>query len=80
MILWKDFLLDDVCGPILVSCEGGGGSRSIMDDANVEISIQETRQEHRPARMVGTSGLESTLMGMEALPSTQSSTQPGGSA
>ena len=52
MIFWKDFVLDDIFGPLLVVSEPDGtGSLSIRNDA---IAIQETRQEQMPARMVGT--------------------------
>ena len=52
MIFWKDFVFDDVFGPMLVVSEPDGtGSLSIRNDA---IAIQETRQEQMPARMVGT--------------------------
>jgi hypothetical protein len=69
VILWKDFILDDVVGPILdvdfddekeilTSCRRKRiGSPSVMEDANG--IIQETRQEQRPARMVGLSNLDS---------------------
>ena len=56
--------------PVLTSSRGKRlGSLSIMDDAqgtqiettcnNGEVSFQETRQEQRPARMVGLSSLDS---------------------
>ena len=69
MILWQDFVLDDVCGPLLndeainvstismqVSRRKRFGSPSVMEDANGKI--QETRQVHRPARMVGPTSLD----------------------
>jgi hypothetical protein len=82
VITWQDFILDDVCGPVLnfdetsravdrapVRRDRSGenlqscrrtrlGSPSIMEDAG-DI-IQETRQENRPARMVGFSSPESS--------------------
>jgi hypothetical protein len=61
VITWKDFVFDDVMGPILMdfeSCRGTRlGSPSVMEDANG--IIQETGQEQRPARMVGLSNLDS---------------------
>lgn len=72
MILWNDFVLDDVCGPILA--EAGEepeikvcrvkrlGSPSVMEDARgfgLGKHIQETGQETRPARMVGHSASDS---------------------
>ncbi len=81
MILWKDFILDDVVGPSLsiegedqISVSRGAkaqrcGSPSIMEDAKV-AAIQETGQEIEPARMVGLSGSESITqsadIGMDA--------------
>jgi hypothetical protein len=52
VIFWKDFVFDEIFGPLLVVSEQEEtGSLSIRNDA---IAIQETRQEQRPARMVGT--------------------------
>jgi hypothetical protein len=75
VIFWKDFVFDDVCGPLLVVGESKPtGDLGIRKDA---IAIQETRQEQRPARMVGT--LHAILVdetGMEAgqrLPNSQDS-------
>ena len=73
-IFWNDFVLDTELGALLsVEMEPGveikvcRGSRtgrpSVMDDA---IDIQETRQEHGPARMVGLSSLDFNRSGMEA--------------
>lgn len=73
MIIWQDFILDDVCGPLLIDelldnvniqvCRGKRiGGANIMDD-----EIQETRQEQRPTRMEGLSNLDSHhFSGMEA--------------
>lgn len=66
MIFWKDFILDDVVGPILnfdqtssTNCrEERNGRPSIKTDTGVK-QIQETRQEQRPARMAGLSNLDS---------------------
>lgn len=79
MIFWNDFLLDDVVGPYLVfededlKCrKTPSGRPSVMEDAvgvtetRECVSIQETRQEQRPARMVGLSSLESAQTGMDA--------------
>ena len=71
MIIWKDFVLDDVVGPVLAftpeqdeSCrEMRFGSTSIRND--VKRAIQETGQEQRPARMVGQSSLLSAQTDME---------------
>ena len=62
MIHWKDFILDERFGPILSVpseqvCATRPGVPSVMEDAR---SIQETRPEQRPARMVGLSSLDST--------------------
>lgn len=81
MILWNDFVIDDVCGPVLSSdrigelqdvnirvCRGKRlGRPGVMDDA-CGHTIQETSREQRPARMVGLSGLDSheADAGMEA--------------
>jgi hypothetical protein len=74
VILWKDFVLDDQFGPSLhlagaedtqVGRETRFGNPSVMEDAN-RVSIQETRQDSRPARMVGYSSLDSHTHGMEA--------------
>ena len=65
MIYWKDFALDEIFGPLLVVGETADGDPGIRKDAFVKI--QETRQEQRPARMVGT--LHAILVddtGMEA--------------
>lgn len=80
MIFWKDFILDDVCGPVLslnetertgmqVCRRGRLGGSGIMEDARSGVSIQETEQEQRPARMVGHSFSAQT--GMEAGGGTQ---------
>jgi hypothetical protein len=79
VILWKDFILDDEIGPCLVVgpaavVRGSSinlkyrktwpNSSSVMEDAH---TIQETRQEQRPARMAGLSSLDSLFgNGMEA--------------
>jgi hypothetical protein len=65
VITWKDFVFDDVMGPVmmdqdleLASCRRTRiGSPNIMED--VTGIIQETRQETRPARMVGRSEIDS---------------------
>lgn len=70
MIIWQDFVLDDVCGPLLQAIEDATeesipvcrrtrlGSPSVMDDATGS-QIQETGQGQRPARMVGQPNLDS---------------------
>lgn len=71
MILWKDFVMDDLMGPYLV-CSEELGSRDIMEDVNEKQTIQEMRQEKAPARMVGSPGLDSNaLSGMDAGPTSQ---------
>ena len=92
MIFWKDFILDDKVGPLLVattsampinvsrrrkqiaaqSCrEMRFGSPSVMEDALGTngtldgVSIQETRREQRPARMVGPGDLDFAQADME---------------
>jgi hypothetical protein len=67
VITWKDFILDDdVLGAIMIdpldkefeSCRRTRlGSPIVMEDETG--IIQETRQEQRPARMVGHSSLDS---------------------
>jgi hypothetical protein len=69
VIIWKDFILDDVVGPVMIDpsdidvnesevCRRTRlGSTIIMEDEHG--IIQETRQEQRPARMVGHSSLDS---------------------
>jgi hypothetical protein len=65
VITWKDFVFDDVMGPMmmdqdldLTSCRRTRlGSPVIMEDETGKI--QETRQEKRPARMVGCSNFDS---------------------
>lgn len=72
MIYWQDFLIDFNTGPILSAAERemkGGlrvakatrnnptGKPEIKEDNSVSL-IQETRQEKRPARMVGSSSLD----------------------
>lgn len=76
MITWTDFVLDDVIGPSLaIRPAQGEGSRwtqagdglSVMEDARslaVDVPIQETGQEQRPARMVGSTGLDSKHAGI----------------
>jgi hypothetical protein len=76
VIFWKDFIFDDVLGPVLApsifesndsetdlsSCRKERfGSPSVQEDAMGSVLIQETGQEQRPARMVGHSSLDSTL-------------------
>jgi hypothetical protein len=73
VITWKDFILDDVVGPVMMDpspidsnetevCRRTRlGSTIVMEDEESEnSSIQETRQEQRPARMVGHSSLDSS--------------------
>jgi hypothetical protein len=75
VISWKDFVFDDVLGPVLAfsevdmnesensepqSCRRKRlGSPSVKEDA-MGFLIQETGQEKRPARMVGHSSLDSS--------------------
>jgi hypothetical protein len=69
VICWNDFILDDVLGPVLnvgdetsyASCRVGAriGRPSARNGTEVVNQIQETRQEQRPARMVGLSELDS---------------------
>ena len=74
MIFWKDFILDDIVGPILAMPEerpttsgrdetrfGSPDTRNGASGNNTVLStdIQETRQEQRPARMVGHSSHDS---------------------
>ena len=73
MIYWNDFIFDEILGPILAMPEerpqgnritvrsgdtdarnGASGNKQVLS-----ISIQETRQEQRPARMVGLSSHDS---------------------
>jgi hypothetical protein len=60
VIRWNDFVLDDVFGALLVSCDEESSvlKASVMDDAR-DAQIQETGQEIVPARMVGQSSSES---------------------
>lgn len=81
MIIWKDFVLDDFFGPTLFFegettkvCRTSGketrmGASGVMEDAGPKI--QETRQEQRPARMVGLLSLDYDQTGMEAGRSSQ---------
>lgn len=65
MIYWKDFVFDEVCGPLLVVSEKPSGVLGVTEGAVGKI--QETRQEQRPARMAG--ALHTILVddtGMEA--------------
>ncbi len=72
MICWNDFILDDVIGPILnlgddqssyTSCRVvQNGRPSTSNGTEVVNQIQETRQEQRPARMVGHSELDSNRL------------------
>ncbi len=62
MILWNDFILDDVLGPTLrvpESCREEKRFGDLSVRMNAEGNIQETRQEQRPARMVGLSSHDS---------------------
>lgn len=73
MIFWNDFVLDDATGPLLsvefdaemlikVCRNRKPGCPSVTEDAGQcsenTSYIQETRQEQRPARMVGLSSLD----------------------
>jgi hypothetical protein len=60
MIFWKDFILDDKFGPLLLLAgePGEGDVAAVMEDSGGR-NIQETRQERQPARMVGSNLLES---------------------
>ena len=75
MILWKDFVLDDFLGPVLLMPEEESqntkvcreerlGSPIVMEDEGMQI--QETRQEQRLARMAGLTSLDLAQTGMEA--------------
>jgi hypothetical protein len=74
MIVWKDFIFDEVLGPLLECPQLEPGSRSfddrtsVMEDAEIANvdNVQEARREQRPARMVGTVSLDSNLTGREA--------------
>ena len=73
MIRWKDFIWDEVMGPVLnieeVRREEVLSERTVKEDTQCKIdSYQETGQEQRPARMVGHSSLVTlcTPLGMEA--------------
>lgn len=72
MIYWQDFILDDVCGPLLVEELIGDtqikvSRRKRIDHADIkedvmgvpQVQIQETGQELQPARTVGCSPLDS---------------------
>jgi hypothetical protein len=75
VIFWKDFLLDDVVGPVLALPEERLSTKSSREEVRLgspntrngasgkqetlDVSIQETRQEQRPARMVGHSSHDS---------------------
>jgi len=75
VITWKDFIFDEVIGPYLdvdLSCRKAKlGDPCIREDATGKketpesVSIQETGQEQRPARMVGLSSSEDTQSAME---------------
>jgi len=56
VIYWKDFYFDQVLGPILVCEDDQRKSAGIMDDAH--NTIQETRHQQQPARMVGGKSLD----------------------
>jgi hypothetical protein len=75
VIYWKDFVLDDVLGPIFVMPESSTPRPEIYDQSyrteatepgrtdtedGARAQIQETRTEQRPARMVGLSDLDSS--------------------
>jgi hypothetical protein len=71
VIYWKDFILDDVMGPVLripeSASSGKQSDRTETRDASctdteegTRAQIQETRTEQRPARMVGPSDLDSS--------------------
>ena len=79
MILWKDFVIDDVIGPYLVCSDEVRSSLPVMEDGSTTSIIQETRQEIRPARMVGSSNLDSTIgrLGMDADPVLDASFEQG---
>lgn len=67
MILWKDFILDDVVGAVLSPEIFAGDEQvrrnrvaakpSVMEGAKKALN-QETRQESEPARMVGRTDLD----------------------
>ena len=81
MITWKDFVLDDFLGPVLSSTPDVW---AIMEDERTanealgKASIQETRQGQRPARMVGSSGLDAVRLGKDADRTSQGTAQRKG--
>ena len=69
MIFWKDFIFDEVLGPILGNEGSAPGSEAsgpngqgIRNDAQ----NQETSRSSVPARMVGTHAQQTTFIGMDA--------------
>jgi hypothetical protein len=77
VITWKDFILDERFGALLIedaptqmSVEAVPERPSVMEDASGD-SIQETGHRQQPARMVGSTGLGSEVpkeapVGMDA--------------
>lgn len=93
MIFWKDFVFDQVLGPVLDFVESDTGSENhdrpadhqtdIMDDGNgeyVDNQYQETRQNgQRPARMAGTESLQCQYRHQSRESTDASSGEPSGS-
>ena len=55
MILWKDFVLDDVLGALLNDCRDLHVTPSrVREDASTRALIQETRREAKPLQVTNT--------------------------
>ncbi len=55
MILWKDFVLDDALGPVLLDRDNLRVTRSrVMEDASARALIQETRRDAQPLSATNT--------------------------
>ena len=68
MIFWKDFILDDVFGPLLKMGESEHPKQSEIPQCPgvMEDAYQETGQDVRPARMVGQTSLDFNKSSMDA--------------
>ena len=73
MILWKDFVLDNSLGPVLIDRRDLRVTRSrVMEDASPLALIQETRREFEPLHAANTGCVRDMTWTQVQAPGTES--------